>query len=86
MADNVDAELSEDLDYHITFPSPTPDDVSDEEILEYYNVGAVEKEPVVILLGWLGCQEKHLAKYSAIYEHKKWVVIMLTRILYCTVV
>ena len=26
--------------------------------------------PVVILLGWTGCQQKHLKKYSAIYEKK----------------
>ena len=27
-------------------------------------------EPVVILIGWAGCLERHLAKYSAIYEHR----------------
>ncbi len=27
-------------------------------------------EPVVILLGWMGCQEKHLAKYSEFYVRK----------------
>ncbi|GAB6022350.1 Transmembrane protein 53 [Chamberlinius hualienensis] len=26
-------------------------------------------EPVVVLLGWYGCQDKHLAKYSKIYEN-----------------
>ena len=27
-------------------------------------------EPVVILLGWAGCHERHLAKYGAIYEQR----------------
>jgi len=26
--------------------------------------------PVVILLGWAGCQKRHLKKYSYIYEKK----------------
>lgn len=28
------------------------------------------KEPVVILLGWAGCKDKHLSKYSAIYNEQ----------------
>lgn len=35
------------------------------------------KEPVVILLGWAGCKDKHLSKYSSIYNEqvtvKPWV-------------
>lgn len=27
-------------------------------------------QPVVILLGWAGCQDRYLAKYSAIYSQK----------------
>ena len=27
-------------------------------------------EPVVILLGWAGCKEKNLRKYSSMYETK----------------
>ena len=27
-------------------------------------------EPVVILLGWAGCKEKNLRKYSSLYETK----------------
>ena len=27
-------------------------------------------EPVVILLGWAGCQEKNLRKYSALYDSR----------------
>lgn len=61
--------MSEDLDYHITFPSPISQDFSDDD---FEDLGAgLHKEPVVILLGWMGCQEKHLSKYSSIYEQRK---------------
>ena len=28
-------------------------------------------EPVVILLGWMGCKDKHLVKYSSFYDNKR---------------
>ncbi|XP_042191581.1 transmembrane protein 53 isoform X1 [Callorhinchus milii] len=37
-----------------------------------------EDDPVVILLGWAGCREKHLAKYSHIYKKKGCIVISYT--------
>uniref|UniRef100_A0A8C3TJP0 Transmembrane protein 53 n=1 Tax=Catharus ustulatus TaxID=91951 RepID=A0A8C3TJP0_CATUS len=37
-----------------------------------------ERQPVVILLGWAGCQDKYLAKYSAIYSQKGCTVIRYT--------
>lgn len=39
---------------HVTFP-PTKNET---------------KTPVVLLLGWFGCQDKHLQKYSKIYEDR----------------
>ena len=30
-----------------------------------------DKRPVIILLGWAGCQDRYLAKYSAIYEERR---------------
>jgi len=50
----------------ITFPSlfaGEDQDVSTE--LKYKN-----DVPVVILLGWGGCQQRHLRKYCAIYEKR----------------
>ncbi|KAM6123983.1 transmembrane protein 53 [Pterocles gutturalis] len=35
-------------------------------------------QPVVILLGWAGCQDRYLAKYSAIYSQKGYTVIRYT--------
>ncbi len=57
-----------ELDYRITFPSPSgktfTGESSDQE-------EPTSIEPVVILLGWVGCQEKHLAKYAQIWEQKR---------------
>ncbi|NXD14191.1 TM53B protein, partial [Nothocercus nigrocapillus] len=35
-------------------------------------------QPVVILLGWAGCQDRHLAKYSAIYSQRGCAIIRYT--------
>ena len=58
----------DDIEYDITFPSPVSALDEDEDVAE---TGYIErKEPVVILLGWLGCQEKHISKYSQIYDQR----------------
>uniref|UniRef100_A0A8C0BT40 Transmembrane protein 53 n=1 Tax=Buteo japonicus TaxID=224669 RepID=A0A8C0BT40_9AVES len=40
--------------------------------------GHADGQPVVILLGWAGCQDKYLAKYSTIYSQKGCTVIRYT--------
>ncbi|XP_072919091.1 transmembrane protein 53 isoform X2 [Hemitrygon akajei] len=35
----------------------------------------LKEDPVTILLGWAGCQDKHLAKYSYIYKNQGCVVL-----------
>uniref|UniRef100_A0A8C9EM96 Transmembrane protein 53 n=1 Tax=Pavo cristatus TaxID=9049 RepID=A0A8C9EM96_PAVCR len=40
--------------------------------------GHADGQPVVILLGWAGCQDRHLAKYSAAYSQKGCTVIRYT--------
>ncbi|NXK97746.1 TM53B protein, partial [Formicarius rufipectus] len=40
--------------------------------------GNAEGQPVVILLGWAGCQDRYLAKYSALYSQKGCPVIRYT--------
>jgi len=52
----------------ISFPSLCNDNDHDHDqdhstALKYDN-----GVPVVILLGWAGCKQRHLKKYSAIYE------------------
>nr|BAB15317.1 unnamed protein product [Homo sapiens] len=39
---------------------------------------AETRQPVVILLGWGGCKDKNLAKYSAIYHKRGCIVIRYT--------
>ncbi|XP_078264638.1 transmembrane protein 53 [Rhinoraja longicauda] len=50
-----------ELEYSIVFPDPSDSDL--------------KEDPVIILLGWAGCQDKHLAKYSYIYKNQGCVVI-----------
>ncbi|XP_011298688.1 transmembrane protein 53 isoform X2 [Fopius arisanus] len=67
MADKID------LDLHLMFPSMPP--VSDQQRDEFVFVYEDDKRPVVILLGWAGCQDKYLAKYSAIYEERSCITL-----------
>ncbi|KAM4727685.1 transmembrane protein 53 isoform 1-T1 [Anableps anableps] len=59
---------ADDIDYNIVFP--------DAGTSERHWQGT--KEPVVILLGWAGCKDKHLSKYSSIYNDKGCVTIRYT--------
>ena len=71
----------EELDYYIMFPSfpaspkdPTVTTTSSDNRdcrEDFVFVYEEDKRPVVVLLGWAGCQDKYLAKYSAIYEEKR---------------
>lgn len=58
----------DEIDYNIVFP--------DAATSERYWQGT--KEPVVILLGWAGCKDKHLCKYSSIYNEQGCVTIRYT--------
>lgn len=56
------------LEYFIKFPPPN----STDECLEYdFNFTSDEvNTPVVVLLGWIGCEDRYLMKYSKIYEDR----------------
>ncbi|KAJ8346158.1 hypothetical protein SKAU_G00303510 [Synaphobranchus kaupii] len=56
------------IDYNIVFPESF--------ITERHWQGL--KEPVVILLGWGGCKDKHLTKYSSIYNERGCITIRYT--------
>ncbi|XP_059915054.1 transmembrane protein 53 [Gadus macrocephalus] len=58
----------DEIDYNIVFP--------DAVTSERHWQGT--KEPVVILLGWAGCKDKHLSKYSSIYNEQGCVTIRYT--------
>lgn len=76
----------EDLDYYIMFPSfpPSPKDSTStaggqDQREEFVFVYEEDKRPVVILLGWAGCQDRYLAKYSSIYEEKRYSKLPIYR-------
>lgn len=76
----------EDLDYYIMFPSfpPSPKDptltaTGQDQREEFVFVYEEDKRPVVILLGWAGCQDRYLAKYSSIYEEKRYSGQLISR-------
>lgn len=58
----------DEIDYNIVFP--------DAGTSERHWRGT--KEPVVILLGWAGCRDRHLSKYSSIYNEQGCVTIRYT--------
>ncbi|XP_059091447.1 transmembrane protein 53-like isoform X2 [Tigriopus californicus] len=68
----------DDMEFHITFPSPMAKD--DEEIIhsDMIFVPKEDPEPVVYLLGWAGALDKHLSKYSKIYESTGCITIRYT--------
>ncbi|KAK3877737.1 hypothetical protein Pcinc_017589 [Petrolisthes cinctipes] len=79
--------MDDDLEYYITFPTPTPrqthrrpsagNEEEDEDFV-FVNGSGGEKEPVVFLLGWLGAQDRHLAKYCDIYKQRGCITIRYT--------
>ncbi|KAG0730389.1 Transmembrane protein 53-B [Chionoecetes opilio] len=50
----------------------------DEEDFVFVNGANGDKEPVVFLLGWLGAQDRHLAKYCTIYNQRGCITIRYT--------
>jgi len=65
MFSNWRKKVSNDIEYNITFPTVQSQSTN-------------EQEPVVFLLGWVGCQDKILSKYSKIYEEDGCITIRYT--------
>lgn len=59
----IDGNRKSSLECYVEIPSPT---IRKECSSEFTNGMA----PVVLLLGWAGCQDRYLMKYSKIYEDK----------------
>ncbi|XP_014777652.1 transmembrane protein 53 [Octopus bimaculoides] len=68
--------MDDDFEYHLKLPSSPYSDASKHSKADL-NTTPTDciKEPVVILLGWMGCNYKHLSKYSEFYEAKGCVTI-----------
>ncbi|XP_048207106.1 transmembrane protein 53 isoform X1 [Perognathus longimembris pacificus] len=67
---------SVDLDYTIEIPDQPCWSQKDSASQDGKEGGT--RQPVVILLGWGGCRDKNLAKYSAIYHKRGCIVIRYT--------
>lgn len=71
-------EGEDDMEFHITFPSPMAKDDEDVIQSDMIFVPKEDPEPVVYLLGWAGALDKHLSKYSKIYENTGCITIRYT--------
>ncbi|XP_017474860.1 PREDICTED: transmembrane protein 53 [Rhagoletis zephyria] len=76
----TDAMQSEDtLEYFIKFPTMNyrsdAMDNGDSDFVFVYNDSNV---PIVMLLGWAGCQDRYLMKYSKIYEDRGLITVRYT--------
>ncbi|KAK6178764.1 hypothetical protein SNE40_011275 [Patella caerulea] len=66
--------MSDNIKCIFTYPiSTTDDEIDNFSVIETADLH--EKRPVIVLLGWAGCLDKHLAKYSAIYEQKRYITV-----------
>lgn len=64
------------LEYFIKFPAPTlrPNiEYEPSTECDYISVSNETNVPIVLLLGWAGCQDRYLMKYSKIYEERGFV-------------
>lgn len=66
----------DDFEYDITFPTRKAFSLNEaacpaENLDDFaYEGDSSEPEPVVFLLGWAGCKDKYLAKYSEFYVQR----------------
>lgn len=82
-----DSFRDDSLEYFIKFPSPDDQqqaNTTDEDYgpasnsknnEDYVFVYDGENVPIVMLLGWAGCKEKYLKKYSKIYEDRGLITV-----------
>ncbi|CAK9805334.1 Transmembrane protein 53 [Anthophora plagiata] len=79
----------EDLDCNIVCPSFPSSPTLNNDDKGYYKLNQLKElykkheQPVIVLLGWAGCQDKYLAKYSAIYEEKCCITLRYTAPVKC---
>lgn len=68
------------LEYFIKFPTPNFRQDSTETTAEsdYVFVYNETNVPIVLLLGWAGCQDRYLMKYSKIYEDRGYGVVFFS--------
>nr|AAL90375.1 RE54285p [Drosophila melanogaster] len=68
-------EREDTLEYFIKFPKPSS---KNEFVLAKDHDGEDSHVPIVMLLGWAGCQDRYLMKYSKIYEERGLITVRYT--------
>ncbi|XP_016977190.1 transmembrane protein 53 [Drosophila rhopaloa] len=68
-------ERKDSLEYFIKFPKPSSEN---DFALVNTNDSEDNNVPIVMLLGWAGCQDRYLMKYSKIYEDKGLITVRYT--------
>lgn len=65
-------EGEDNLEYFIKFPATSFHSSSENYPSESDHIFMYSDEniPIVMLLGWAGCQDRYLMKYSKIYEER----------------
>lgn len=77
--------VEDSLEFYIKFPPSNTGEVGEaapslmgQNANDYIFVYNDENVPVVLLLGWAGCQDKYLQKYSKIYEDRGLITVRYT--------
>ncbi|KAH8357982.1 hypothetical protein KR084_006495 [Drosophila pseudotakahashii] len=68
-------EQEDSLEYFIKFPKPSSEN---DFVLASANDFKDNNVPIVMLLGWAGCQDRYLMKYSKIYEDRGLITVRYT--------
>ncbi|XP_017061204.1 transmembrane protein 53 [Drosophila ficusphila] len=68
-------EREDTLEYFIKFPKPLVENIFE---LTNGNDNKDNNVPIVMLLGWAGCQDRYLMKYSKIYEERGLITVRYT--------
>nr|ACN94622.1 GA20925 [Drosophila miranda] len=68
-------EREDALEYFIKFPKPSAEN---DFVLANDNDNEDNNVPIVMLLGWAGCQDRYLMKYSKIYEDRGLITVRYT--------
>ncbi|XP_034668710.1 transmembrane protein 53 [Drosophila subobscura] len=67
-------EREDALEYFIKFPKPS----AENDFVLADNDSEDNNIPIVMLLGWAGCQDRYLMKYSKIYEDRGLITVRYT--------
>lgn len=77
-ASNLQQHPEDSLEYFIKFPTPHFKKEIESAESDFVFVYKETNVPIVMLLGWAGCQDRYLMKYSKIYEDRGLITVRYT--------